>query len=100
MDVEDRGDVTRIEVPAEELLLDGGDASPVALVLVAAELAAVAVGEGDVMHVGQQRPELVAYPGMSHTSRSIIAPETRSARAEDPRMKSMRIPRFRSKRCR
>ena len=62
---EDRRDVAGIELPAEQLLLDGGDAAPVAVVLVGAELAAVAVGEGNVMHVGEQRPEPGVLPRLA-----------------------------------
>ena len=40
-----------------EQLLDGADAAAGALVAVGAELAAVAVAVGDVVHVRQQRPE-------------------------------------------
>ncbi len=46
-----------IEVAGEQVLLDHLDAAAVARRLVAAELAAVAVGERDVVHVGQQRAE-------------------------------------------
>ena len=55
---EDGGDVVRVELPREEVLLDATSMQPrVHCRLVGAELAAVAIGVRDVVHVGQQRPE-------------------------------------------
>ncbi len=55
-------------MPAEQLL-DGADAAAGALVAIGAELAAVAVGVGDVVHVRQQRPEAGVLPGLARGER-------------------------------
>ena len=56
-------------VTGEQVLLDGGDAAPVALGLIGAELTAVAVGIGNVVHVGQQGPEPGVLPGLARGQR-------------------------------
>ena len=66
---EDRRHILGIEMPGEELLLDDVDAPAVAGGLVGAELAAVAVGEGDVVHIRQQRPEAGVLAGLARGQR-------------------------------
>ena len=54
-----------VEVAGEELLLDHIDTSAVAGRLIRAELAAIAVGERDVVHIRQQRTEAGVLPGLA-----------------------------------
>ena len=66
---EDGRHVPRVEMPAEQLL-DGADAAAGALVAVGAELAAVPVRVGHVVHVRQQRPEAGVLARLARGERS------------------------------